>query len=137
MERDKLPYSPQLSEKEKQAETPVEPSHILKLKMISQIARKLAYWIDEDTQIPSWTLEKIDASLAAMKEINSFFMEQTVDVKAPNESKLIPTKPEMWQKAKIEGKKRFNESTNQSMIFSSKYYKEHGGKWRKKRKENG
>jgi hypothetical protein len=111
-----------------------EPNHILKLKMLSQMARKLAYWIDRDTEVPAWAMEKIDAALGSMKTVNDFFMEQTVDVQ---ESKLVPTKPAIWEQAKVEGKKRFNESQEKERIYASKWYKEHGGQWRKKPIQNG
>lgn len=128
---------PEFNMSEKKAEPPQEPNHVLRLKMLSQIARKLAYWIDKDTEIPEWVLEHINTSLASIQQVNEFLMGQTVDVSDVRESKLVPTKPEMWQKAKIEGKKRFSEAQDKANIYASKWYKEHNGQWKKKAKENG
>lgn len=129
-----------LTEKKKEEPKPEEPSHILRLKMISQLARKLAYWVDNDTEIPAWIHEKINISLANMKAASEYLMDQTVDVSKINENeiietRLIPTKPETWEKAKIEGRKRFAESEDKANLFASKWYKEHGGSWKKKNKQ--
>lgn len=128
-----------IDEKAKPSEEPKaeEPNHVLRLKMLSQIARKLAYWIDSDTEIPEWVHEHIKTSLGSMQQVSEFLMGQTVDVSDVKENKLVPTKPELWQKAKIEGRKRFNEAQDKANIYASKWYKEHGGQFRKKSKQNG
>jgi hypothetical protein len=128
-----------MNEKAKSSEEPKakEPNHILRLKMLSQLSRKLAYWIDADTEIPAWVHEHIKTSLASMQQVSQFLMDQTVDVSDVSENKLIPTHPEMWHKAKIEARKRFNEAEDKANIYASKWYKEHGGQWRKKSGKNG
>lgn len=130
-----------MNEKKKEEPKPEEPSHILRLKMLSQIARKLAYWIDNETEIPAWVHEKINTSLASMKQASEYLMDQTVDVSKVNEdsiieTRLVPSKPEMWERAKIEGRKRFAESEDKAQTYASKWYKEHGGNWKKKNKTN-
>ena len=72
-----------------------------------------------------------------MQQVSEFLMGQTIDVSDVKENKLVPTKPELWQKAKIEGRKRFNEAQDKANIYASKWYKEHGGQFRKKSKQNG
>ena len=49
----------------------------------------------------------------------------------------VPTNPELWSRAKAEAKKRFDVwPSAYSNAWSAKWYKQHGGGWKKKKKKD-
>jgi len=106
---------------------------------IAQLARKVAYWLDPDTEFPEEYNKTIKIINQKLSEMNDYVNDQMIDISdnLNEEVKSVPTKPEVWSRVKKNaleksGKKELGKV---STWLATKEYKDKGGKWRKKKRK--
>lgn len=119
---------------DKDQNLPKEESIKDKLLNIAQIARKTAYWLDNDSELPNGFINTINVITEKMNQMNKFITDQMIDVSdtLDEEVKSVPTKPDMWSKVKKSNVEKHGEN---STWHANKEYKENGGNWRKKKRK--
>lgn len=70
-------------------------------------------------------------------EVHNYYLERCLDDNHLTEGKNVPTKPELWSRAKSLAKSKFDVYPSAyANGWASKWYKSKGGGWRKKKKKS-